>query len=284
MTIARTAGELRLAVKEWRASGMTVGFVPTMGALHQGHLDLVREAARIADRVVVSIFVNPTQFGPGEDFDKYPRTLDSDCALLEPAGAHLVFAPTPSSMYPDGFQTRVELDLLPAHLCGLTRTHHFGGVALVVLKLLNLCAADLAVFGEKDFQQVRVIERMVLDLDVPVRIVRHPTVREPDGLAMSSRNRYLSADERARAACLFRTLSFMADAVTAGHRDAPALVAEGRRLIRNEGLELEYLSICDPETLDEVDEINGPVRIAVAARLGGTRLIDNVAAVHREAG
>lgn len=278
MHIASTVDELRDRVQGWRAAGLTVGLVPTMGALHDGHLDLVRHARALADRVVTSIFVNPTQFGPGEDFDRYPRTFDTDCAALASVGCDAVFAPSVAAMYPPGFQTRVEVTRLPQHLCGLGRPGHFAGVTLVVLKLFNACEPDIAVFGEKDYQQVRVIEQMVRDLDCRVRIVRHPTVREADGLARSSRNRYLTADERSRAPVLYATLSDMAARIAAGATDAAALADEGRAVIRAAGLAVEYLSIVDPDTLDDVAAIGGPVRLLVAARLGATRLIDNVGA------
>lgn len=278
MVIASTVQELRTLVRGWRVQGRTVAMVPTMGALHDGHLDLVRAARGLADHVVTSIFVNPTQFGPNEDFDRYPRTFDADCAMLDQVGCDAVFAPSVSAMYPDGFQTRVEVTRLPDHLCGLGRPGHFAGVTLVVLKLFHACEPDLAVFGEKDFQQVRVIEQMVRDLDCPVRIVRHPTVREADGLARSSRNRYLDARQRSQAPVLFRTLSGMASRIQAGARDPGALIAQGRAAITAAGLSVEYLSIVDPDTLDDVASIDGPVRILVAARLGVTRLIDNVGA------
>lgn len=278
MLIAPTVEALRVRVQAWHAVGRTVALVPTMGALHDGHLDLVRTARGLADHVVTSIFVNPTQFGPNEDFDRYPRTFDADCALLEGVGCDAVFAPSASAMYPPGFQTRIEVTRLPQHLCGLRRPGHFAGVSLVVMKLFNACDPDVAVFGEKDYQQVRVIEQMVRDLECRVRIVRHPTVREADGLARSSRNRYLTPDERRRAPVLFRTLSGMAGRIDDGMTDAAVLVAAGREGIEAEGLEVEYLAVVDPETLDDVATIAGPVRLLVAARLGSTRLIDNVAA------
>ncbi|HPC91722.1 MAG TPA: pantoate--beta-alanine ligase [Myxococcota bacterium] len=278
MIVASTADEIRKQVREWRVSGLTVALVPTMGALHEGHLSLVRTASKVADKVVVSIFVNPTQFGPNEDFDRYPRTFDADLQQLSNLQCDAIYAPTASQMYKPGFQTSVELAQLPQHLCGLGRPVHFGGVALVVSKLFIACEPDFAVFGEKDFQQVRVIEQMVSDLDFAVKIVRSPTVREPDGLALSSRNRYLSQEQRVAAPVLYETLVNMAKSIEAGASDPKALIEHGIKLISAKGLEVEYLSIVDPIDLEDVELVTGPVRILVAARLGATRLIDNIAA------
>ncbi|HOE81950.1 MAG TPA: pantoate--beta-alanine ligase [Myxococcota bacterium] len=278
MIVASTADEIRKQVREWRVSGLTVALVPTMGALHEGHLSLVRTASKVADKVVVSIFVNPTQFGPNEDFDRYPRTFDADLQQLSNLQCDAIYAPTASQMYKPGFQTSVELAHLPQHLCGLGRPVHFGGVALVVSKLFIACEPDFAVFGEKDFQQVRVIEQMVSDLDFAVKIVRSPTVREPDGLALSSRNRYLSQEQRVAAPVLYETLVNMAKSIEAGASDPKALIEHGIKLISAKGLEVEYLSIVDPIDLEDVELVTGPVRILVAARLGATRLIDNIAA------
>ena len=262
----------------WRGEGLNVGLVATMGALHEAHLGLVRRALELADRVVVSIFVNPLQFGPSEDFDSYPRQLEEDCRELEALGVHCVFAPRMEQMYPRGFQTTVKVKELSRHLCGKFRPGHFDGVATVVLKLFNICQPTLAVFGEKDYQQVRVIEQMVRDLNVPVRVVGHPTVREPDGLAMSSRNRYLTADERRAAPAVFRTLQALKERVEKGEREAAALRDEGRRMLEAEGLRVQYLDICDPRTLEDVHVIRSEVLIATAAFLGKARLIDNVLA------
>ena len=278
MTVVTTPAAMRSLSLQWLQAGETVALVPTMGALHEGHLALVRVAAAEARRVVVSIFVNPTQFGPAEDFSRYPRDLDGDLALLAPLSVDAVYAPGPGDMYPPGFQTAVELAHLPRHLCGLTRTNHFGGVALVVAKLFAAVRPDAAVFGLKDYQQVRVIERMASDLDLGVRIVRHPTVREADGLALSSRNRYLSPAQRAVAPRLHQVLQGIADAVAGGGNDAAALAARGRDDLQAAGFAVEYLSVCDPDTLDDVERVSGPVLLAVAARLGATRLIDNVLA------
>lgn len=282
MEVIREPWRLRQQSDAWHRQGLTVGLVPTMGALHEGHLALVRAARREADRVVVSIFVNPTQFGPTEDFARYPRNLEGDLAMLQDLAVDLVFAPGVQEMYPPGFQTRVALDHLPRHLCGISRPHHFGGVALVVTKLLAASRADLAVFGMKDYQQVRVIEQLVADLDLGVRIVRHPTVREEDGLAMSSRNLYLTPEERRRAPNLYRVLQALRDQVLNGQEDAEALRREGTRDLEQAGFQVEYLSLCDPTTLDEKSVARAPLLIAVAARIGETRLIDNLLVEDRE--
>jgi pantoate--beta-alanine ligase len=270
---------MRERARGFRQARETLALVPTMGALHEGHLALVREAALHASRVAVSIFVNPTQFGPTEDLARYPRDLEGDLAKLAPLGVDCVFAPGAADVYPPGSQTSVVLDRLPRHLCGLTRTGHFPGVATVVLKLFNMCQPDVAVFGMKDFQQVRVIERMVADLDVPVRIVRYPTVREADGLAMSSRNAYLSEDDRVRAPVIHRTLARLAAEVAGGRRDAAGLAAEGGAVIEAAGGRVEYLAACDPDTLDDVATADGPVLFATAVFFGRTRLIDNELAI-----
>ena len=279
MTVVTTIPQMRALTRAWRQAGETIALVPTMGALHAGHLALVEAASRECDRVVVSIFVNPTQFGPNEDFTRYPRDLDGDLRALSGLGVDAVLTPSVDGMYGPAFQTSVELAHLPKHLCGLTRTHHFGGVALVVAKLFNIVQPDAAVFGLKDYQQVRVIEQMVADLDQDVRIVRHPTLREPDGLAMSSRNRYLSPADRAVAPTLYATLRAIAEAVAGGANDAARLVSEGRARLETAGFVPDYLAVCDPDTLDDVVTVAGPVLVAVAARLGATRLIDNLVAV-----
>jgi pantoate--beta-alanine ligase len=270
---------MRQLSRHWQMSGETVALVPTMGALHEGHLALVTAASREASRVVVSIFVNPTQFGPSEDFDRYPRDLDTDLRSLAGLKVDAVWVPSVSGMYPSGFQTSVELARLPNHLCGLSRTCHFGGVALVVAKLFGVVRPDIAVFGLKDFQQVRVIERMAADLDLGVRILRHPTVRETDGLAMSSRNRYLSPGDRAIAPALYATLRSVGAKVALGATDSAQLIAEGRSALESAGFTVEYLNMCDPDTLDDVSNVDHLVLVIAAVRLGVTRLIDNLIAV-----
>ena len=264
----------------WRREGRRIGLVPTMGFLHEGHLSLVRIARRQADRVVVSIFVNPTQFGPGEDLDAYPRDEERDHDLLQAEGVDAVLLPSVDEMYPVGYQTRVGLDHLPRHLCGLSRPVHFGGVATVVTKLLNIVKPHLAVFGEKDFQQLTIIRRLVRDLNLDVDIVSGPTVREADGLAMSSRNAYLTAPQRPAALTLSRVLALARQMVADGERQAAVVLRRATELIGSvPDTTIDYVSICDPLTLDDVSVIDRPLRMALAVKVGPTRLIDNVALV-----
>jgi pantoate--beta-alanine ligase len=271
-----TVSEARAWVLAARREGHTVGLVPTMGALHAGHMSLVTAARAECDRVVVSVFVNPTQFGPGEDYERYPRDLAADLELLRAAGADLVFAPEAAEMYRPGHSTFVEVDRVSRPLEGQHRPTHFRGVATIVLKLFQALPADRAYFGQKDYQQTLVVKRMAADLDVPIEIRVCPTVREPDGLALSSRNRYLSPDERRRALVLSRGLQAARDRVAAGERDAGQLLAELRGMFDAAGVAPDYLALADPETLAEVSAIDGPTLLAVAARVGSTRLIDNV--------
>lgn len=275
--IVRTVLDLRAAVAGWRAAGERVGLVPTMGALHDGHLTLVRAARAVCPRAIVSIFVNPIQFGPNADFDRYPRDLDGDVAKLGRVGTDLVFAPDVTEMYPPGFVTTVSVSSLTEGLCGPHRPGHFAGVATVVTKLLNQAAPDAAFFGEKDFQQLQVVRRVVRDLDIPTEIVGVPTVREADGLAMSSRNLYLSADQRARAATLYRVLTQAARALRDGAPSAE-VIARGKADLAAAGFDpIDYLDVVDAATLTPIPGANGNARIAVAAWLGKTRLIDNIA-------
>ncbi|KPH81339.1 pantoate--beta-alanine ligase [Bosea vaviloviae] len=269
---------MRAAVAGWHAAGEKVGLVPTMGALHEGHIALVREAQRHARRVIVSIFVNPTQFAPHEDFKKYPRTFDDDCAQLVAAGADAVFFPPVEEMYPAGFATRVLL-LGPAAV-GLDdrfRPTHFEGVATVCCKLFTQSQADFAVFGEKDYQQLKVVTRMAADLDLGIEIVPLATFREPDGLAMSSRNRYLSPEHRALAPLLHQVMQALATRIR--NRDELfRAVAEAQGEIIAAGFELDYLEARHAQTLAPVTSLaDGPIRLLVAARIGATRLIDNIA-------
>jgi pantoate--beta-alanine ligase len=268
---------LRAQVRAWRAAREAVALVPTMGALHEGHLALVRQAQVSCRRVVVSIFVNPTQFGPNEDFSRYPRDLEADLALLAQAGADAAFLPDVAAMYPPGFATTVTVTGLTEVLCGPLRPGHFAGVATVVTKLLLQCLPDRAMFGEKDFQQLQVVRRATRDLDVPVVIEGVPTLREADGLALSSRNRYLSAEERRAAPAMVAVLRQVAEAVRGGAPTAPAL-AEGRASLEAAGFgPVQYLSVNDAETLAPLERVEGPARVLAAAYLGRTRLIDNVA-------
>lgn len=278
MIVLHEPSELRAACDRARANGHRVGFVPTMGALHDGHLALVA-AARRASFVVVSIFVNPTQFGPSEDLARYPRTLEADCARCADAGVDVVFAPPGEAMYVAGEETRVHVGEVATALCGAHRPGHFEGVCTVVAKLFTLVGPSLAVFGRKDYQQFRVIERMVRDLFLPVELVGLSTVREADGLALSSRNRYLSQDERARALGLARGLSLAVAAFEAGERNAGRLRGLALGEVTRVATSVDYVTVADADTvvpLDDRDTIPARTLVAVAARLGATRLIDNV--------
>ncbi len=275
--VIRTISELRRLVASWRKAGRKIGLVPTMGSLHEGHLTLVRNGLEAGEAVIVSIFVNPTQFGPNEDYSAYPRSEAEDVAKLEAVGAHLVWAPAVETMYPAGFASYVTVEGLTDGLDGPHRPGHFRGVATIVSKLLLQVLPDSAYFGEKDFQQLQVIRRMVRDLDIPVEIVGVPTVREADGLALSSRNLYLTPDERCRAAILPRVLSETAQAAAAGMASFPELLRAAHAAILQAGFDkIDYLQICDAETLKPVTTLDSPARIFVAARIGRTRLIDNM--------
>jgi pantoate--beta-alanine ligase len=276
--VARSKGELRDALSEVRGAGGSIGLVPTMGYLHDGHLSLLHAARAECDVVVMSLFVNPTQFGPGEDLDRYPRDEARDLELAAEAGVDVVYAPAVEEVYPDGFATRVEVEGLTDVLCGDPRRRgrdHFRGVTTVVVKLLNSVGPDVAYFGQKDAQQVAVIRRMARDLDFPIRIEALPTIREPDGLAMSSRNAYLEPADRKRATALHRALLAVeegarADSLTAG-------LDAGMRELQLAGIDPEYLEARDAESLEPVEEVGErQVLVAVAARVGGARLIDNI--------
>ena len=278
MRVVRSKAELRAALKVPRGDHATIGLVPTMGSLHDGHVSLLRAARAECDFVVMSLFVNPAQFGPGEDLDRYPRDETRDARLAEEAGVDLVYAPPVEEVYPDGFSTHVEVVGLTEVLCGdqaRRGPEHFRGVTTVVAKLFNSVQPDLAYFGQKDAQQVAVIKRMARDLDFPVRVRAMPTVREPDGLAMSSRNAYLGDEDRARAVALSRALR----AAETGAREGSlaAGIEAARAELADAGIEPEYLEARDAEGLEPVAALNGrPVIVAVAARVGGARLIDNV--------
>jgi pantoate--beta-alanine ligase len=271
-TVAQLRGELAAV----RRSGKTIGLVPTMGALHEGHLSLVRAAASECDYTVVSIYVNPSQFGPGEDFTKYPRTLHDDLALLAGCRTDLVFAPTNEQVYRPDHATWVEVATVAEPLEGACRPGHFRGVATIVLKLLNMVQPDVAYFGQKDYQQALVIRRMVSDLDVPVAIRVCPIVREANGLAMSSRNRYLSPAARQRALVLWKSLQLASELVKQGERNAPAIAAQMRAVIESaEDARIDYIALVDPDTLQPVETIAGPTLAALAVKIENTRLIDN---------
>ncbi|HEX2931029.1 MAG TPA: pantoate--beta-alanine ligase [Candidatus Binatia bacterium] len=272
-------------MRDWsgaaRLAGERIAFVATMGALHEGHLCLVRDAKRRADRVVVSIFVNPTQFGPHEDFGGYPRNFERDCGLLEKERIEVIFYPAVDEMFPHQFQTHVEVDKLSLPLCGALRPGHFRGVATVVAKLLNIVRPHVAIFGEKDYQQLQVIRRMVRDLDIETEIVSHPIVRDADGLAMSSRNAYLAPTERQAALCLSRSLCKAERLFKRGETSAQALIgAVCAELDREPLAQVEYVKLCDAETLDEVEMVGDRAVLALAVRIGKARLIDNRVLVH----
>lgn len=271
MKTVRTVADLRAEL----AGHSNVGLVPTMGFLHEGHLSLVRQARADCDVVVVSLFVNPKQFGENEDLDAYPRDEARDAGLAEEAGADILFAPGGDEVYPDGFATTVEVGGITDALCGAARPGHFAGVTTVVTKLLNMVGPDVAYFGQKDAQQALVIRKLVRDLDMPVRIEVCPTVREPDGLAMSSRNAYLSAEERERALGLNRALRAAEEAVRSGQIDADDVLAAARGQLQKAGLEPEYLELRSAKDLAPVERVNGSTLLAVAAQVGRARLIDN---------
>ena len=274
--VVSTLSDLRQAFNQLRSGGKRIGLVPTMGALHEGHLSLVQASRCECDATVVSIFVNPTQFGPNEDYSKYPRTIDADLDALSREHVDLVFHPAREQMYPDGSTTLIEPPAVAAPLEGICRPGHFRGVATIVLKLFHLIPADVAYFGQKDFQQCRVIENMVADLDVPIEIRRCPIVREPDGLAMSSRNRYLSPDDRRRAVAISRSLQSGRQLIRQGERQASVVRDAMRAILAEAGIErIDYVAVADPTTLAELTVLNESVVLLVAARVGTTRLIDN---------
>ncbi len=274
--VVRTIAETRLALGQLRAAGKSIGLVPTMGALHEGHAKLFRQAKRENDIAIASIFVNPTQFGPNEDFHRYPRPFDRDVALCADAGVDAIFHPEPAELYPVGFQTFVEVQELQKPLCGATRPIHFRGVATVVLKLLQITQPNRTYFGQKDAQQARLVSQMVRDLDVPVEVVICPIVREPDGLAMSSRNRYLSPEDRRNATVLFLALEMVRERVEAGERTASVLVeAALAPIAQTPGAKIDYVAIADWETLETVETLKADTLIALAVYFGTTRLIDN---------
>jgi pantoate--beta-alanine ligase len=271
-----TVLELRRVIEPVRLAGRTIGLVPTMGALHEGHLSLVRACRADCDVAAVSIYVNPSQFGPNEDLARYPRTLDADLAALADCGTDLAFVPTNEEVCPPGYSTWVEVGPVARPLEGECRPGHFRGVATIVLKLLNMVGPQIAYFGQKDFQQALVIRRLVEDLNVPVEIRVLPTVREADGLAMSSRNRYLSPEERGRAAVLFKSLRLAKDLIAQGETDATAIATKMREVILSASpARIDYAALVDPETLEPVQEVRGPTLAALAVVIGRTRLIDN---------
>jgi len=274
--IIRDVKTLRQTLFSLRSGGKRIALVPTMGALHAGHMSLVRAAKRHADHIVASIFVNPTQFGPNEDLAAYPRQEAQDAAMLEAEGVAILWAPTLNEMYPDGFATTISVSGVSEGLCGGARPGHFDGVATVVTKLLNQAQPDIALFGEKDYQQLAVIRRFVKDLDMPVEIVGVPTARAPDGLALSSRNAYLSDDDRAHAPLLNEAMRDAAQAMVSGMTPALAIAGIRTRLEASGFGPVDYIELRDADSLEPVEQLTHPARLLVAARLGSTRLIDNI--------
>jgi pantoate--beta-alanine ligase len=277
MEVAETIESIRKLVKAARTKGKTIGFVPTMGALHIGHISLIEAAARQSDFVVVSIFVNPTQFGPGEDFEKYPRPLDADLEICKKHGVDAVFTPTPGEMYPGKKLTWVNVEKLTEPLCGQSRPGHFRGVTTVCAKLFNIVMPDIAFFGQKDAQQAIVIKRMVADLNMPLEIVVCPTIREPDGLAISSRNQYLTEQQKKDASLIYKSLQKCREMIESGVTDTKQIIEQMRRILNQiPSAKVEYVSIVDAETLENINKVAGKVLAAVAVRIGDTRLIDNI--------
>ncbi len=277
MRVIKTIKKMQRLIRRLRRQDRIIGFVPTMGALHEGHMSLIRAARKACDIVVVSIFVNPTQFGPTEDYTTYPRDFKGDAAQCRAAGVDILFCPPVEEMYPSSFQTFVQVEKLSQGLCGSFRPGHFRGVATVVLKLFQILQPHQAFFGQKDYQQSRIIQQMVQDLALPVRVRVLPTVREADGLAMSSRNAYLNREERQAATILYQALKHGEECIRQGGRSSEVIRKRMVRFIRQGPLvQLEYLFIGDPETLQEVKESKGPTLIAIAAWIGKTRFIDNL--------
>ncbi len=276
MVILKKIDEVRAQVKEWKKQGLTVGLVPTMGYLHEGHKSLIERAAKENDRVVVSDFVNPTQFGPNEDLESYPRDLEADAKLCESTGADIIFNPEPEEMYADGFVSFINMTGLPNALCGLTRPIHFKGVCTVVGKLFNIVTPDRAYFGQKDAQQLAIIMRMVKDLNFDIEIVGCPIIREADGLAKSSRNIYLTPEERKAAVVLSKAVKLGQDMIADGERDAAKIVGEMKKLISAEPLAtIDYVEMVNMDTMQSIEKAEGHVLCAMAVKFGKARLIDN---------
>lgn len=276
LKVIESAKAMQSHCEQFRLAGKKIAFVPTMGYFHEGHLSLMKEARRTADLVVVSIFVNPTQFGPKEDFTKYPRDFDRDAAMAGSVGVDVIFFPSNQDMYPGGYQTYVDVEQVTKNLCGMSRPGHFRGVTTVCCKLFNIVKPHSAIFGRKDFQQLAAIRRMVADLNMDLEIVGLPTFREPDGLAMSSRNVYLSKEERASALTLVSSLKTAKKLYAEGERNAVKIIRQAEKLITSAPFtQVDYIKICDTATLEDVLEIQGEVVMALAVKVGKTRLIDN---------
>ncbi|MGH7808212.1 MAG: pantoate--beta-alanine ligase [Thermodesulfobacteriota bacterium] len=277
MKLITAVKEMQGIANEMRRQGKIIAFVPTMGALHDGHLKLISEGSARGDVLVVSIFVNPAQFSPSEDLKKYPRNLAGDLEKLNEVGADVVFTPTAEEIYPEEFQTYVEVKELQERLCGLFRPGHFSGVATVVLKLFNIVKPHIAFFGEKDYQQLKIIQRMVKDLNLEVEIIGFPIIRDENGLALSSRNSYLATDENKRVLSISRALREIKKEFDRGNRDTKAIIEIGEKTLRKVGInDIDYLEICNPETLKRKELAEGGDLVALAVRLGGARLIDNI--------
>ena len=276
MEVIETVEKMQRASEAFRQVGRKIALVPTMGFFHEGHLELMRVARKHSDILLISIFVNPTQFGPGEDLDQYPRDREGDLFKAREVGVDVVFMPSSEDMYPEGCQTSVQVEKVANHLCGLSRPGHFKGVTTVVNKLFNITKPHLAVFGQKDYQQLTVISRMVMDLNMDIQILGVPTVREEDGLAMSSRNSYLSVEERKSALCLKKSLDLALRIFRGGERSAAAVRHAVEDVIRNHPFtHIDYVSLCDPVTLEETETLGEETLLALAVRVGKTRLIDN---------
>ncbi len=276
MRVIESAREMQSSSESLRLSGKIISFVPTMGYFHEGHLSLMREARKTADHVVVSIYVNPTQFGPKEDFSKYPRDFERDAQMAESVGVDVIYFPSNQEMYPEGYQTYVSVEQVTQNLCGISRPGHFRGVTTVCCKLFNIVKPHSAIFGKKDYQQLAAIRRMVKDLNMDLEIIGMPTHREPDGLAMSSRNVYLSPEERLSALTLVASLKLAQKLYAGGERKASVMIGEAKKLIKNKPFtDIDYVKICDAATLRDVEEIREEAVMALAVRVGKTRLIDN---------
>lgn len=276
MEIIHTVSQMQQTTLEIKLSGRKIGFVPTMGYLHEGHLSLVNTLRNVCDILVVSIFVNPAQFGPGEDFDKYPRDFERDEELLQECGCDILFYPGREEMYPEDYSTFVEVENLTSGLCGGSRPDHFRGVATIVAKLFSITQCHIAAFGQKDGQQVAVIKRMVNDLNIPVEIVVVPIMRESDGLAMSSRNKYLKGEDRISALCLKKSLDMAGNMVNEGKIETRTIIRNMRKFIQLvDGAEIDYIEAVDPENMKPRGKVAGPTMFALAVKIGGVRLIDN---------
>ena len=276
MEVIDNISKMRKRSEELRLSGKSIAFVPTMGFFHDGHLELMRVGRCRADILTISIFVNPIQFAPTEDFNAYPRDKEGDLSKAREAGVDILFVPSVEEMYPKEFQTKITIEKITRYLCGISRPDHFNGVAVVVAKLFNITMPHMAIFGQKDFQQLAVIRHMVKDLNMEIEIMEVPIVREPDGLAMSLRNSYLSPEERRSALCLKRSIDMAKDMVKKGKKDAKTIKRAIKRLILSHNFtKIDYINICDPITMEDMETIEGEGLLALAVRVGKTRLIDN---------